>query len=152
MELNVINRTKRKGYVNYRKDFESIVSKAIEILDLNEDICLSVIFTLDKRMREINRQYRNIDSSTDVISFALNDYQEDNDFYDIELGDIFINIEAASRQAQEYNHSERREICFLFTHGLLHLCGFNHLNKSEEQEMIKYQKFILDDIVPREER
>ncbi|MGI6509252.1 MAG: rRNA maturation RNase YbeY [Erysipelotrichaceae bacterium] len=152
MELNVINRTKRKGYVNYRKDFENIVSKAIEVLDLNEDICLSVIFTLDKRMREINRQYRNVDSSTDVISFALNDYQDDGDFYDIELGDIFINIEAAQRQAQEYNHSERREICFLFTHGLLHLCGFNHLNTSEEQEMIKYQKLILDDIVPREER
>lgn len=150
MELNVINKTKRKGYINYRKDFEKITLKAIEILDLNEDICLSVIFVLDKKMQEINKQYRNIDKTTDVISFALNDNQDDSVvYYETELGDIFINIDAAIRQAKDYNHSERREICFLFTHGLLHLCGFDHLTDNDEKEMIKYQKLILDDIIPK---
>lgn len=150
MELNVINKTKRKGYINYRKDFEKITLKTIEILDLNEDICLSVIFVLDKKMQEINKQYRNIDKTTDVISFALNDNQDDSAFYyETELGDIFINIDAAIRQAEDYNHSERREICFLFTHGLLHLCGFDHLTDNDEREMIKYQKLILDDIIPK---
>ncbi len=152
MELNVINRTKRKGYVNYRDDFEKIILKAIEILNLNEDICLSVIFVLDKKMRKINEHYRNVDQTTDVISFALNDYQDDSTFYEDELGDIFINIDAASRQAEYYNHTERREICFLFTHGLLHLCGFDHINDADEKEMIKYQKMILDEIVPRDVR
>ncbi len=150
MELNVINKTKRKGYINYRKDFEKITLKTIEILDLNEDICLSVIFVLDKKMQEINKQYRNIDKTTDVISFALNDNQDDSVvYYETELGDIFINIDAAIRQAEDYNHSERREICFLFTHGLLHLCGFDHLTDNDEREMIKYQKLILDDIIPK---
>lgn len=151
MELNVINRTRRKGYVNYRKDFEKIVLKTIEVLDINQDICLSVIFTLDKKMHSLNREYRNVDNTTDVLSFALNDYQND-DYFEIELGDIFINIDAAIRQAKEYNHSVRREICFLFTHGLLHLCGFDHISAEEEKEMIEYQKLILDDIIPRDDK
>ncbi|HPX33038.1 MAG TPA: rRNA maturation RNase YbeY [Erysipelotrichaceae bacterium] len=149
MELNVINRTKRKGYVKYRTDFKKIILKAIEVLDLNEHICLSVVFILDKKMQQINKEYRNIDKTTDVISFALNDDKNENVFFEKELGDIFINIDAAVRQAKEYNHSERREICFLFTHGLLHLCGFDHQNKKDEEEMIKYQKLILDDIISR---
>lgn len=149
MEINVINRTKRKDYVKYRTDFKKITSKAIEILNLNDHICLSVIFILDKKMQQINKKYRNIDKTTDVISFALNDNQDENVFFEEELGDIFINVDAAIRQAKKYNHSERREICFLFTHGLLHLCGFDHLNEKEEKEMIKYQKLILDDIISR---
>ncbi|NLZ75828.1 MAG: rRNA maturation RNase YbeY [Erysipelotrichia bacterium] len=149
MEINVINRTKRKDYVKYRTDFKKITSKAIELLNLNDHICLSVIFTLDKKMQQINKKYRNIDKTTDVISFALNDNQDENVFFEEELGDIFINVDAAIRQAEKYNHSERREICFLFTHGLLHLCGFDHLNEKEEKEMIKYQKLILDDIISR---
>lgn len=149
MEINVINRTKRKDYVKYRTDFKKITSKAIELLNLNDHICLSVIFILDKKMQQINKKYRNIDKTTDVISFALNDNQDENVFFEEELGDIFINVDAAIRQAKKYNHSERREICFLFTHGLLHLCGFDHLNEKEEKEMIKYQKLILDDIISR---
>ncbi|MDI9540471.1 MAG: rRNA maturation RNase YbeY [Bacillota bacterium] len=152
MELNVINKTKRKGYANYRKDFEKIVLKAIDVLNLNENICLSVIFILDKRMQKINKQYRNVDKTTDVISFAINDYQDDSDYYEAELGDIFINVDAAIRQAEDYKHSQRREICFLFTHGLLHLCGFDHTSEDKEKEMIKYQRLILDDIVSRKDK
>lgn len=152
MELNVINRTRRKGYASYREIFSEILKKTIEVLDLSEDVCVSVIFTLDKRMHLINRDFRGVDRTTDVISFALADNMDEGDYVEEELGDIFINIDAAIRQAKEYEHSERREICFLFTHGLLHLNGFDHMTKEDEAEMISYQKKILDDIIAQDDQ
>ncbi len=103
-------------------------------------------------MHQINRDYRGVDRTTDVISFALKDEMGEGDYIEEELGDIFINIDAAKRQAIEYGHSEKREICFLFTHGLLHLNGFDHMTKEDEAEMIQYQKKILDDIIPQDDK
>ncbi len=152
MELNVYNRSRQKGYASYRKIFEEIFKKTITTLGLNDNVSVSVIFVSDKKIHQINKEYRNIDRPTDVISFALSDYQSDNDYVAEELGDIFISVDAAKRQAKEYEHSEKREICFLFTHGLLHLNGFDHQTKEEEKEMIKYQKMILDDIVSENDK
>lgn len=152
MELNVYNRSRQKGYASYRKIFEEIFKKTITALGLNDNVSVSVIFVSDKKIHQINKEYRNIDRPTDVISFALSDYQGDNDYVAEELGDIFISVDAAKRQAKEYEHSEKREICFLFTHGLLHLNGFDHQTKEEEKEMIKYQKMILDDIVSENDK
>jgi len=152
MELNVINRTKRKGYAQYKEIFSQIFAKTIQVLGLNDELYVSVIFTLDKRMHQINRDYRGVDRTTDVISFALKDEMGEGDYIEEELGDIFINIDAAKRQAIEYGHSEKREICFLFTHGLLHLNGFDHMTKEDEAEMIQYQKKILDDIIPQDDK
>ena len=69
-----------------------------------------------------------------------------------ELGDIFINIEAISAQAADYGHSLRREVCFLFTHGLLHLLGYDHMTPEDEAVMFQLQDVILDDIVPKKIR
>ena len=149
MEINVVNHSRRKGYVNYRDLFIRIADKAQQVLDLPEDSVVSVIFVTDKRMHQINRDYRGVDRTTDVISFALADNREENDYVPSELGDIFINVDAADRQAEDYGHSVKREIGFLFTHGLLHLCGFDHQNQQQEKEMIAYQKRILDEIVSR---
>ena len=151
MELNVINRSRRKGQVKYREVFMEIMKKAKEVLDLSEESAVSVIFVTDKRMHQINRDYRGVDRTTDVISFALADNTEENDYIPAELGDIFINVDSADRQAEEYGHSVKRETCFLFTHGLLHLCGFDHQNEEDERKMIAYQKRILDDIVSRQD-
>ncbi|MCR5067544.1 MAG: rRNA maturation RNase YbeY [Erysipelotrichaceae bacterium] len=151
MELNVINHSRRKGQVKYREVFMDIMKKAKEVLDLSEESAVSVIFVTDRRMHQINRDYRGVDRTTDVISFALADNNEENDYIPAELGDIFINVDAADRQADEYGHSVKRETCFLFTHGLLHLCGFDHQNEEDERKMIAYQKRILDDIVSRQD-
>ncbi len=152
MELNVYNRSRKKGYASYRKIFTEIFEKTISVLGLSDDVSVSVIFVSDKKIHEINKKYRNIDRVTDVISFALADSKDENDYIAQELGDIFISVDAAKRQAIEYDHSEKREICFLFTHGLLHLNGFDHQNKDEEKEMVKYQKMILDDIVSENDK
>ena len=152
MELNVYNRTRRAGYAGYKKIFSEIAEKALANLGRNPESSVSVIFVLDKKMHQINREYRGIDRTTDVISFALSDNQDENDYIETELGDIFINIDAAIRQAQEYEHSEKREIYFLFTHGLLHLCGYDHMNPEDERKMIEKQKEILDDIVSPDDK
>jgi probable rRNA maturation factor len=98
----------------------------------------------------INRDYRQIDRPTDVISFASND--EDVLIVsgdEIELGDIFINVHAIRSQAEDFGHSLKREFSFLVTHGLLHLLGYDHNDKVEEEIMIKLQEEILSEIARR---
>ena len=151
MALNIYNQTAYRGYMKFSRDFREILRRTQKVLERPGRVAVSVIFVDDAQIREINRDYRNIDASTDVISFALSDNQDENDYVPEELGDIFINIDAARRQAVEYGHSERREICFLFTHGLLHLNGFDHQTAPQEQEMIGYQKLIHDELVSRDE-
>lgn len=138
-------------YDDFKDDYEDIYRKIIEtachLLKIDDDLELSVIFVDDKKIHEINKDYRNIDRSTDVISFAL----EDNEQYYLEgmpreLGDIFISIDHARLQAQEYGHSFYREMCFLFTHGLLHLLGFDHMKEEDEQEMFAMQDCILQEL------
>ena len=102
-------------------------------------------------LASINRDYRGIDRPTDVISFAANDestgMESEEELND--LGDLFINIDYAKKQAREYGHSLRRETAFLFTHGLLHCLGYDHMNEFQEKEMFALQKSILDPIVER---
>ena len=133
--------------IDFNEDYESIyleiIQEACKQLGIHDDLELSVIFVDDQRIHEINKEYRKIDRSTDVISFAL----EDSEQYYIEgmpreIGDIFISIDHAKMQAEEFGHSFYREMCFLFTHGLLHLLGFDHMNEEDEKVMFSRQKEI----------
>jgi probable rRNA maturation factor len=129
---------------NYEDDFTLVLETALETLGIEDDIEMSVILVDDERIHEINRDYRHIDRSTDVISFAL----EDNEQFYVEgmpreLGDIFISVDHAQAQAKEYGHSLRREMCFLFCHGVLHLLGYDHMKKEEEEVMFGLQREIL---------
>lgn len=101
-------------------------------------------------IHKLNREHRNIDRPTDVISFAFED--EVDGSYKINkdiniprvLGEIFISIDKAKEQSISYNHSFEREMSFLFVHGLLHLLGYDHMNKEDEEVMFKLQDEILD--------
>ncbi|AEP01951.1 rRNA maturation RNase YbeY [Weizmannia coagulans] len=110
---------------------------------------LSVTFTDNEGIREINRDYRGKDQPTDVISFALEEMGEG----EIEitgaeiprvLGDIIISVPRAREQAEEYGHSFERELGFLAVHGFLHLLGYDHMTKEDETEMFGRQNEILD--------
>lgn len=104
----------------------------------------SVIIVDNKRIHEINKEYRGIDRPTDVISFALEDNKEfEFDHYRV-LGDIYISIDKVKEQAKEYGHSEKRELAFLTIHGFLHLLGYDHMKEEEEKVMFKKQEEILD--------
>lgn len=129
---------------NYEEDFIKIIETTLDNLKIDDDIEMSCLLIDDERIHEINREYRHIDRSTDVISFALEDSEQ---FY-VEgmprnIGDIFISVDHAKSQAEEYGHSLRREMCFLFVHGLLHLLGYDHMNEEDEKEMFDKQKEIL---------
>lgn len=129
---------------NYEQDFTAIIEQALKTLGIEDDVEVSCVLVDDERIHEINREYRHVDRSTDVISFAM----EDNDQFYVEgmprtLGDIFISVDHAKKQAEEYGHSLRREMCFLFTHGILHLLGYDHMTDEQEKEMFGLQDQIL---------
>ncbi len=138
---------------NYEQDFTAIIEQALKTLGIEDDVEVSCVLVDDERIHEINREYRHIDRSTDVISFAM----EDNDQFYVEgmprtLGDIFISVDHAKKQAEEYGHSLRREMCFLFTHGILHLLGYDHMTDEQEKEMFGLQDKILGALsIEREE-
>lgn len=138
---------------NYEQDFTAIIEQALKTLGIEDDVEVSCVLVDDERLHEINREYRHIDRSTDVISFAM----EDNDQFYVEgmprtLGDIFISVDHAKKQAEEYGHSLRREMCFLFTHGILHLLGYDHMTDEQEKEMFGLQDQILGALsIEREE-
>lgn len=110
------------------------------------DNCIfNIIFIDNDRIKEINKEYRNIDKVTDVISFALED---NNDIkYDgfRVLGDIYISLDKAKEQAIIYEHSFIRELCFLITHGILHLLGYDHMEEEEEKIMFDKQERLLEE-------
>ena len=132
---------------NYEQDFTAIIEQALKTLHIGDDVEVSCVLVDDERIHEINREYRHIDRSTDVISFAM----EDNDQFYVEgmprtLGDIFISVDHAKKQAEEYGHSLRREMCFLFTHGILHLLGYDHMTDEQEKEMFGLQEEVLNSL------
>lgn len=113
-------------------------------LNVKEGI-FNIIFVTNDEIHTINKEFRNVDRVTDVISFALED-NENEVFEEYRLlGDIYIAIDVAYDQAIEYNHSREREICFLSTHGLLHLLGYDHMNVEEEKEMFDLQEKLLNE-------
>ena len=105
----------------------------------------NVILTDNKEIKEINAKYRNINKETDVISFALEDEKEENTFLNKRiLGDIYISVDKAKSQSKEYGQSLIRELSFLSVHGLLHLLGYDHIEKEDEKIMFEKQELILD--------
>lgn len=109
-----------------------------------ENVEFNIIFVDSDTIHEINRNYRHVDRVTDVISFAL----EDNETITLDhriLGDIYICVERAEEQAKEYGHSFLRELAFLSIHGLLHLLGYDHMEKEEEKIMFSKQEDILNE-------
>ena len=110
-----------------------------------DDVSFNLIIVDNEYIHELNRTYRNIDRETDVITFAL----EDEDIIVLPsdervLGDIYISIDKAESQAEEYGHSLLRELSFLAVHGFYHLLGYDHMTEEDEKVMFKKQEEVLD--------
>lgn len=126
------------------EELEDLISSALEKEKIENSV-VNVIFVDNSTIKKINKEYRNKDSITDVISFALED-GFDFPTGDLRvLGDIYISVEKAEEQSREYNHSFRREISFLAIHGLLHLLGYSHDEEEEERKMFERQEMILNE-------
>lgn len=139
--VNVVNNyNKNIEEFDYLKDF---ISYLVEKLEL-QNALFNVIIVDDKYIHKINKEYRGIDRPTDVISFALEDDKQ-IDLPDLRvLGDIYISYDKVISQAKEYGHSNKRELCFLAVHGLLHLLGYDHMTKDDEIKMFSLQKELLN--------
>ncbi len=129
--------------IPFSEEYESLVKKAVETaLDyekLSGDGEISITFTDNQTIRELNREYREIDRETDVLSFPMEDEGDS-----VVLGDIVISLEKAKEQAEEYGHSLEREIAFLCVHSVLHLLGYDHeTSQEDEKEMFNKQDEIL---------
>ena len=131
------------GYENYEY-LNEVIEFTLNKFDMNEAL-LNVIFIDDEVMHEMNRNYRGIDRTTDVLSFALNDNKRIDTEINV-LGDIYISIDKMKSQALEYGHSEKRELSFLTVHGILHLLGYDHMEKCDEEIMFGLQKKILEEL------
>ncbi|MCK5866814.1 MAG: rRNA maturation RNase YbeY [Mycoplasmataceae bacterium] len=127
----------------YRRLFKKIIKELSHHQKLTGDIEVSLIINDNEAMREISSKYRNKDITTDILSFPA-DYKELKDTigYNM-LGDIFMNNQKLEKQALEFNHSSKREWAYLFTHGLLHLLGYDHKTIKEESAMNKIAYIIM---------
>ena len=138
---------------DYEKVYKKILKRVKKEVDVKDRIGMSVTLCDNDYIKELNKNYRKKDAATDVLSFAIEDGEQEELLNNIkkfssirEIGDIVISYDKAVEQAKEYGHSLKREMCFLFTHGVLHLLGYDHINKSDEDIMFGLQNKILADM------
>ena len=130
---------------------EDLLNVAAKKLSVEKNAEVSITVVSNEKIREINREYRDKDKVTDVISFAIEDDEDDLlKEFDMEgitiprdLGDIFISYDKAVEQAEEYGHSVERELGSLMVHGFLHLNGYDHMTDEDEKRMFALQEEIL---------
>lgn len=138
-------------------EIKRVLEKALSFLGQpSKQLEMSLSIVSPDEIRQLNAQYRNVDSVTDVLSFpaadvnrqaiVLSNFALDSinpETQRLNLGDVVICLDRAKQQAEEYGHGLKREICFLALHGLLHLLGYDHEEESDEQQMASLQKQIL---------
>ena len=142
-KIEIFNQTNED--IDELETVEKVLLKASEKEKL-ENTSFNLIIVDNDYIHELNKNYRNIDRETDVITFAL----EDDDTLVLPenirvLGDIYISIDKARSQAVEYGHSFLREICFLAVHGFYHLLGYDHMTPEDEAIMFKKQEEVLEE-------
>lgn len=118
------------------------IEKTLEVMDLHSNYEVSVTLVDGKTIRELNREYRGVDKVTDVLSFPL-DFGSELDMPITPLGDVVINLEKIKEQAEEFGHSEMRELSYLTVHSLLHLLGFDHIADEDRKDMREKEKEIM---------
>lgn len=143
-------------------DCETLIKRTAEkVLEYEKcpyEVELNITITDNATIQQVNREYRQIDRPTDVLSFPMVAYENPGDFSHVEedemlfhpdtgellLGDIMISVDKVKEQAREYGHSEERELGFLTAHSMLHLCGYDHIQEEERLVMEEKQRAIMD--------
>ncbi len=148
MELEFENRMD-PSYDGYEGKYLAIMEKGFSLLGVTTNYEVDVSLVDEETIHQINRDYRNVDRVTDVISFAFNDDKSEEGLIADPsiphmLGEIFICVPRALQQAKEIGNTEQREMCFLFCHGLLHLLGYDHMKEEDAKIMFPLQDKILD--------
>ncbi len=141
--------------ISENKEYEEIINKVLNECFKNEGLTklklyISITLTVPEEIQKINKEYRNIDKPTDVLSFPMFQKEELEELiqsdYPVEdvLGDIIISIPKVEEQAVEYGHSFERELAYMVVHGFYHLMGYDHMNDNDKKEMRKKEDEILN--------
>ena len=143
----------------YEDIIRDVVNESLDYEKCPYEAEVNVILTDNQAIQEINREHRQIDAPTDVLSFPMVDYEAPSDFDHVEdavedyfnpetgelmLGDIVISVDKVDEQAEKYGHSQTRELAFLVAHSMLHLCGYDHMEEEERLLMEARQNEILE--------
>ena len=148
MEFSFDNRLD-EAYDSLETIYEELMSLTFSLLGVKKNYEVDVSLVDEEEIHRINREYRKVDRVTDVISFAFEDDDSalgaiNGDDVPRMLGEIFICVPRALEQAKEIGNTPERELCFLFVHGLLHLLGYDHMKKEDEDVMFPLQDKILN--------
>lgn len=149
MKIEIEDQTKAGLTSAQRELTTGILTAAAESLALPERAVVAVTFVNNRAMREMNREYRQVDRATDVLSFPMDaaDQELTAAFPDLplELGDLVVSIDKVKEQALFLGHGEDRELGYLLVHGFLHLNGYDHGTPAEQEAMFTHQEAILDE-------
>ena len=144
---------------DYKALADKVINGALDYIECPYEAEVNVLFTDNASIQEINRENRDIDAPTDVLSFPNAEFSVPGEFDDLEevqpevfhpdsgelmLGDIVISVDKVLAQAEEFGHSTERELGFLLAHSVLHLCGFDHMEEEERVVMEEKQRQIMD--------
>lgn len=145
--------------LSWEEIIRDIVTETLDAENCPYEAEVNVVITDNQEIQKLNREYRGIDAPTDVLSFPLLEYAKPSDFSQVEddfedcfnpetgelmLGDIVLSVDKIQEQAKAYGHSETRELAFLTAHSMLHLCGYDHMEDKEREEMEEKQREILN--------
>lgn len=158
MTINIEYEAEKKLELPYETIIEEVVAASLDYEKCPYEAEVNVVLTDNEEIRRINREFRQIDNATDVLSFPMGDYETPSDFERLEeqaedyfnpetgellLGDIVISVDKVEEQAEKYGHSKSRELAFLVAHSMLHLCGYDHMEEEERAVMEQKQEEIL---------
>ena len=158
MTILVENEAEKELEFDYEKVIKNVVEKTIETENCPYEIEVNILLTNNTEIHEANKNFRNIDRPTDVLSFPMVDYNLPTDFDlvdknpecylnpetdELVLGDIMVSVDKVYEQAGEYGHSPQREFAFLIAHSMLHLLGYDHMEEEERMVMEAKQEAIL---------
>ncbi len=160
MTIDIAYETKEQLDIKYEPIINKVISEAIDYEECPYECEVNVVLTDNEGIHQVNKEFRNIDRPTDVLSFPMVQYEEPSDFSQVEemedcfhpetgellLGDIMISVEKIKEQAKAYGHSIERELGFLIAHSMLHLFGYDHLEDVERDVMELRQSEILNNI------
>ena len=159
MTLHIEYEAEGKSELDYEELLNRVTNASLDYENCPYEVDISILLTGDMEIQEINKEFRNIDAPTDVLSFPTINYESPGNFTDFEenradcfhpetgellLGDIVISVERALSQAEEYGHTMQREIAFLTAHSMLHLMGYDHMTEQERIQMEAKQEDILE--------
>lgn len=158
MTFYVENDTEKEFSFSIEEIFEKVADAVLEMEACPYEVCVNLLLTDNEGIRFYNKEYRNIDKETDVLSFPNLDFEQagvfsiteeaEADYFDLDsgellLGDIIISVDRIEEQAAAYGHSKRREFAFLTAHSMFHLCGYDHMTEKEAVVMEQKQEAVL---------